>query len=177
MLDEPSLIKRKIGRAVTDSDDSDDPVRYDPETKPGVSNLLDIIAVVEGSDPAEVATRFTSYGALKGACTDAVVGVRHVGVEVVGERAAVVGRRGEIDAELAADRHHLVVDRAELGRDARGTCSEKRQGRKESREPHARPLQQETRHTRTRCFHTTLAQSWGVRWPHLSGTRVSGVAR
>ena len=75
MLDEPTLIKRKIGRAVTDSDDSADPVRYDPEAKPGVSNLLDIMAVVEGSDPVDVATRFTSYGALKTACTDAVVGV------------------------------------------------------------------------------------------------------
>jgi tryptophanyl-tRNA synthetase len=75
MLDEPALVKRKIGRAVTDSDSSDDPVRYDRETKPGVSNLLDIIAVVEGTDPVDVATRFTSYGALKGACTDAVVGV------------------------------------------------------------------------------------------------------
>ena len=50
-------------------------MRYDPEAKPGVSNLLDIIAVVEGSDPVDVATRFTSYGALKAACTDAVVGV------------------------------------------------------------------------------------------------------
>jgi len=75
MLDEPALIKRKIGRAVTDSDDSADPVRYDPEAKPGVSNLLDIIAVIEGAHPDEVATRFTSYGALKAACTEEVVGV------------------------------------------------------------------------------------------------------
>ena len=75
MLDAPDVVKRKIGRAVTDSDDSDDPVRYDPETKPGVSNLLDIIAAVTDSDPVTWPTRFTSYGALKAACTDAVVGV------------------------------------------------------------------------------------------------------
>jgi len=75
MLDKPALIKRKIGRAVTDSDDAGDPVRYDPENKPGVANLLDIIAVIEDSDPGDVATRFTSYGALKAACTDTVVGV------------------------------------------------------------------------------------------------------
>ena len=30
---------------------------------------------IEGSDPVDVATRFTSYGALKAACADAVVGV------------------------------------------------------------------------------------------------------
>jgi tryptophanyl-tRNA synthetase len=70
MLDSPELIRRKIGRAVTDSGRE---VRYDPEEKPGVSNLLDIIAVISHQSPQEVATRFTSYGELKAACADSVV--------------------------------------------------------------------------------------------------------
>ncbi len=72
MLDSSDVIRRKIGRAVTDSDGE---VRYDPERKPGVSNLLDIIAVIGSEAAAEVATRFSSYGALKAACTEHVVAV------------------------------------------------------------------------------------------------------
>ena len=95
MLDGPDRIKRKIGRAVTDSDASDDPVRYDPETKPGVSNLLDIIAAVTGRSPQVLADDFTSYGALKAACTDAVVAALEP-----------IQRRHE---ELMADRSELMT--------------------------------------------------------------------
>ncbi|MBV9660483.1 MAG: tryptophan--tRNA ligase [Acidimicrobiales bacterium] len=40
LFDEPREIERKIKRAVTDTDDGPDAVRYDPVTKPGVANLL-----------------------------------------------------------------------------------------------------------------------------------------
>ncbi|HEY7045182.1 MAG TPA: tryptophan--tRNA ligase [Nocardioidaceae bacterium] len=72
MLDAPDLIRRKVMRAVTDSDTD---VRYDPEAKPGVSNLLDIMAVIQRTDPRALAGQFTSYGQLKRACADAVVDV------------------------------------------------------------------------------------------------------
>jgi tryptophanyl-tRNA synthetase len=71
MLDGPDLIRRKIARAVTDSEPV---VRYDPRRKPGVSNLLTILAACSGAgDPAELAGRFGSYGALKHDVTDAVI--------------------------------------------------------------------------------------------------------
>jgi tryptophanyl-tRNA synthetase len=70
MLDEPDVIRRKIARAVTDSDSE---VRYDPAGKPGVSNLVDIIAAITDRQPGGVASGFTSYGALKAACADLVV--------------------------------------------------------------------------------------------------------
>jgi tryptophanyl-tRNA synthetase len=71
MLDQPAVIARKIGRAVTDSQSE---VRYDPQTKPGVSNLLDILtALDEGSSQSVVAARYSSYAQLKTACTDAVI--------------------------------------------------------------------------------------------------------
>ena len=51
MLDEPAIIEKKFKRAVTDNDAE---VRYDPETKPGVSNLLSILAAATDRDPEAV---------------------------------------------------------------------------------------------------------------------------
>ena len=67
LLDPPDVIRRKVARAVTDSDTGPDAVRASDE-KPGVTNLLDILAACGGS-----ASGITTYGALKAAVTDAVV--------------------------------------------------------------------------------------------------------
>ncbi|HEY0952134.1 tryptophan--tRNA ligase, partial [Nocardioides sp.] len=67
LLDPPDVVRRKIARAVTDSDTGADAVRADP-AKPGVTNLLQILAACGGS-----AAGITTYGALKKAVTDAVV--------------------------------------------------------------------------------------------------------
>jgi tryptophanyl-tRNA synthetase len=67
LLDAPDVVRRKVARAVTDSDTGPDAVRSSPE-KPGVTNLLDILAACGGS-----ADGITTYGALKRAVTDAVV--------------------------------------------------------------------------------------------------------
>ena len=60
----------KFKRAVTDSDNE---VRYDREAKPGVSNLLEILAARTGSTPEELADKYTQYGPLKTDAGDAVV--------------------------------------------------------------------------------------------------------
>ncbi len=73
LLDAPTVIERKIKRAVTDADDGDDAVRYDPAAKPGVSNLLDILATVTGRTPSEVAGDYSRYGPLKRDAIAAVV--------------------------------------------------------------------------------------------------------
>lgn len=70
MMDDPVDIARKFKRAVTDSDNE---VRFDRATKPGVSNLLEILAVATNSSPQELATRYTQYGPLKTDAGDAVV--------------------------------------------------------------------------------------------------------
>jgi tryptophanyl-tRNA synthetase len=67
LLDSPDVVRRKVARAVTDSDTGPDAVRSSPD-KPGVTNLLDILAACGGS-----ADGITTYGALKRAVTDAVV--------------------------------------------------------------------------------------------------------
>lgn len=70
ILDSSDGVARKISRAVTDSDKQ---VRYDPETKPGVSNLLEILAALSGTSPLDEADQHPTYGALKQAVTEAVV--------------------------------------------------------------------------------------------------------
>ncbi len=62
VFDPPEEIDRKVRKAVTDTETV---VRYDPESKPGVSNLLQLLAAATGAAPSEVAARYTSYGPLK----------------------------------------------------------------------------------------------------------------
>jgi tryptophanyl-tRNA synthetase len=68
LTDSPDVIRRKVARAVTDSDTGPDAVRSSRDDKPGVTNLLDILEACGGS-----ADGITTYGALKSAVTDAVV--------------------------------------------------------------------------------------------------------
>jgi tryptophanyl-tRNA synthetase len=70
ILDGPDVIARKVKRAVTDSENV---VRYDPDRKPGISNLLDVLAVLTGQEPHAAVDSVASYGGLKDAVTDAVV--------------------------------------------------------------------------------------------------------
>jgi tryptophanyl-tRNA synthetase len=70
LLDDPADIERKIKRAVTDNETE---VRYDPEGKPGVSNLLTMLAAVTNRTPDEVAAGYHQYGPLKADTAEAVV--------------------------------------------------------------------------------------------------------
>jgi tryptophanyl-tRNA synthetase len=70
VLDEPKAIERKFKRAVTDSDNE---VRYDPEAKPGVANLLSILAAATDGDPETLAGKYSQYGPLKADTAEAVV--------------------------------------------------------------------------------------------------------
>jgi tryptophanyl-tRNA synthetase len=70
LLDAPDVLRRKVMRAVTDADGE---VAYDPARKPGVSNLLAILAACTGEEPEELSGEFDRYGDLKHAVADAVV--------------------------------------------------------------------------------------------------------
>lgn len=70
VLDDLGDVARKIRRAVTDTDNE---VRFDPEAKPGVSNLLSILSACTGTDPDTLAGQYSQYGPLKADCADAVV--------------------------------------------------------------------------------------------------------
>jgi tryptophanyl-tRNA synthetase len=70
LLDDPKVIEKKIKRAVTDNDGE---VRFDIEAKPGVSNLLSILAAVTGREPQQLAGEYQQYGPLKADTAAAVV--------------------------------------------------------------------------------------------------------
>ncbi len=72
ILDGPDTVRRKIRRAVTDSDGE---IRFDPENKPGVSNLLSILSALTGETIDSLAESFADkgYGDLKSAVTDATI--------------------------------------------------------------------------------------------------------
>ncbi|MFM7757219.1 MAG: tryptophan--tRNA ligase [Actinomycetota bacterium] len=70
LLDDPATIVKKFKRAVTDSDAE---VRFDRAAKPGVSNLLEILAACRGETPETVAAAYSQYGPLKSDTGEAVV--------------------------------------------------------------------------------------------------------
>jgi tryptophanyl-tRNA synthetase len=70
VLEDLDQVARKIRRAVTDTENE---VRFDPANKPGVSNLLGVLAACTGVAPQELASRYTQYGPLKADTADAVV--------------------------------------------------------------------------------------------------------
>ena len=72
MIDPPDVVRKKFKTAVTDSGTD---VRHDPEKKAGISNLIEIMAVVNGTTIADVESRYDGqgYGQFKGDVGDAVV--------------------------------------------------------------------------------------------------------
>ena len=74
LMDKPEDIMRKFKRAVTDSD-AERCVRYAPEEKPGVANLMQIYASATGKSYEEIEREFDGkgYGAFKPAVGEAVV--------------------------------------------------------------------------------------------------------
>ena len=106
MIDPPEVVRKKFKTAVTDSGTE---VRHDPDEKPGVSNLIEIMAVATGRSIAEVEAQFDGqgYGAFKEGVAEAVV-----------ELFAPIQRRYE---ELRADEaelRRLLARGAEKAREA-----------------------------------------------------------
>jgi tryptophanyl-tRNA synthetase len=75
LLDDPDVVRRKIARAVTDSDTGPSAVRVDRAAKPGVTNLLELVAACTDTSPEQAADGVPTYGALKKLATDAAVAV------------------------------------------------------------------------------------------------------
>ncbi len=129
VLDEPSAIEKKLKGAVTDSGSD---VRRDPE-KPGVSNLIEILAAVRGVEPSAVEAELADarYGELKGAVAAAVVDylapVRERYAELRGDEQALEAiladgaeRARAIAGETLADvRERMGVGAARRGRAVR----------------------------------------------------------
>ena len=72
ILDQPEVIRRKIRRAVTDCDNT---IRFDPENKPGVANLMSIMSALTGRSMDDIAAEYDGqgYGKFKDAVADCVI--------------------------------------------------------------------------------------------------------
>jgi tryptophanyl-tRNA synthetase len=71
ILDEAEVVRKKVRSAVTDSGTE---VRRAPD-KEGITNLIEILSVIRGTEPEEIESEFegSGYGDFKGAVADAVV--------------------------------------------------------------------------------------------------------
>jgi tryptophanyl-tRNA synthetase len=95
--------------------DIGDEVRYDPYRKPGVSNLLEILAAIERGQPDAMASRFTSYAELKGAVEQSIVDTLRPAQERYGQLIAEPGYLESVrldGAQQARDRAARTVHRA-----------------------------------------------------------------
>jgi tryptophanyl-tRNA synthetase len=108
MFDDDDAIVRKVRRAVTDTDGE---VRYDPSKKPGVSNLLEILASLTDEDPNVLAERYSAYGPLKD----------DVAAALVAELSPIRARRDELLSDPSWVRSQLALGAAR----ARATASVK----------------------------------------------------
>lgn len=108
MLDEPKANTKKVKSAVTDTDNA---VRFDPETKPGIANLLRIHSALSGESVDTLVERYAGenkYGALKTDVAELVVAVQQPFKQRVDE---LLADPAELDAILAkgADRAREVA--------------------------------------------------------------------
>ena len=72
LLDAPEIIRKRIRSAVTDSDNH---IEFKPDTKPGLANLLTLLAVTTEQSIEAVVSEYESsgYGSLKDATADAII--------------------------------------------------------------------------------------------------------
>jgi tryptophanyl-tRNA synthetase len=119
LLDPPDTVRRKVRSAVTDS--GSDVRRADD--KPGITNLIDIMAVATGSTPQEIEARYdgSGYGKFKQDVAEAVVSILDPIRLRYGElrgnpdelRAILAGGAAKAEA-IAAETLRTVYDRVGL---------------------------------------------------------------
>ena len=108
LLDEDNKIKKSIMRATTDSDGE---IRFDPENKPGVSNLLNIYSAFSGEPVDDIAARFAGkgYGDLK----KEVVAVTQQALQPIKENYNEIRQSDELKAVLrdGAERAGAIAEK------------------------------------------------------------------
>ncbi|MBM7504098.1 tryptophan--tRNA ligase [Agromyces aurantiacus] len=111
LMDDPKVIAKKIRSAVTDTERE---IRYDPQAKPGIANLLDIYATVSGRSIPELEAAYEGrgYGDLKKDLAEAVVErvapIRERTLELM-QDPAELDRLLAIGADKAAERAERML--------------------------------------------------------------------
>ena len=95
IFEDTTSIAKKLKRAVTDSENE---VRFDFDTKPGVSNLLSILGAATGRNPETLADEYHQYGPLKNDTAEAIINVLE---PVQRRRAELLADPAELDRIIA----------------------------------------------------------------------------
>ena len=97
LLDEPSAVTKKIKSAVTDTDTE---IRFDPATKPGVSNLLTLLSIATGTPTKALEPKYSGqgYGTLKTDTAEALVSLL---APIKNRTEELLGDPAELDRLLA----------------------------------------------------------------------------
>jgi len=112
ILDDPDTIRKRLKRAVTDSETD---VRLDWEAKPGVSNLIEIMSLFTEKSVESIEAEFGTggYGAFKEAVAEAVITglapIRSAFGEMDDAEVARLMQRGALDARTRAEGFQQAV--------------------------------------------------------------------
>ena len=128
LLDPPDAITKKVKSAVTDSGRE---VRYAPEEKPGISNLLELYSAVADVPIPEAEARFSDggYGTFKKAVAEAIVECLRPVQERYGELAADPAELDRLLARGAEKAREIATGVLERVREATGLLPLRRCGR------------------------------------------------
>jgi len=112
ILDDPDTIRKRLKRAVTDSETE---VRYDWAEKPGVSNLIEIMSLFTGGSVESIEAEYGDggYGKFKDAVAEAVVAglapIRSNYMDMDDAEVARLMQRGALDARTRAEGFQQAV--------------------------------------------------------------------
>jgi len=115
LLDSADAIMKKVRSAVTDSEPT---VRYDVEAKPGISNLLEIMAACTGRSIDDLVAEFhdAGYGRFKEAVAEAIIDalapIRSAYERLDDREVARILQKGALDARTQAESYQAEVRRA-----------------------------------------------------------------
>lgn len=121
MLDDLDAIRKKIMGAVTDSDST---VKFDMESKPGISNLINIYSSVTGDSIEEVENKFadSNYGEFKRAVAEVVTAeigkIQEKYYKILDSDAldTILDNGISVTRKIAKAKYELMKDKIGLGR-------------------------------------------------------------
>lgn len=108
LLDEDSKIKKSIMRATTDSDGE---IRFDPENKPGVSNLLNIYSALSGRSLDDIVADFAGHG--YGDLKKELVGITKEALQPIKQNFSEIRESDELKAILrnGAEKANTIAEK------------------------------------------------------------------
>jgi tryptophanyl-tRNA synthetase len=112
LLDEPDVVRRKVGRAVTDSGTG---IVYDWNAKPGITNLLEILSLFTETpvDTLVDEHHAKQYGEFKQQVSEAIIDglapIRSAYSSLEDEEVSRLMNKGALDARSSAERFQVAV--------------------------------------------------------------------